>query len=108
MEYHRREPRFEIDQPVTVTNLNRAGMPMLGHLVNFSAIGTRLILDQQIPPGTMVKIEWGGTILLGEIIYCFQQGKEFAVGLELEDALYEREMVASMAESWAAQVYGKR
>ncbi len=108
MEYRRREPRFDILQPVTVTNLDRAGMPLLGHLVNFSATGTRLILDQEIRPGAMVKIEWGGTILLGEIIYCFQQGKEFAVGLELEDALYEREMVASMAESWAAQVYGKR
>ena len=67
---------------------------MTGHLKNFSASGTRLLLDREIRPGAMVKVEWGGTILLGEIIYCRPEGSKFAVGLELEDALYETEEVA--------------
>jgi hypothetical protein len=102
MEYCRRAPRFETDQPVSVTNLEQPGMPLFGRLVNFSENGTRMMLTCQVQPGTMVKVEWGGTILLGEIIYCKQQGTEFAVGLELEDALYETEMLESMSETWAA------
>jgi hypothetical protein len=106
MEYSRREPRFESDQPVTVTNLEQPGMPLSGRLVNFSANGTRMLLTCEVQPGTMVKVEWRGTILLAEIIYCTPQGTEFAVGLELEDALYETEMLESMSETWAAPAQG--
>jgi len=108
MEYRRREPRFVIDQPVTVRDLEHPGPPVLGRLVNFSAQGTRLILEQEISPGAMVKVEWGGTMLLGEIIYCAPEGAEFAAGLELEDALYETEVLASMPEFHTEQVPGKR
>jgi hypothetical protein len=94
MEQRRREPRFEIDQPVSVTNLEQRDIILNGRLANFSANGTCLILAQNLRPETMVKVEWGGTMLLGEIIYCTPQGSEFAAGLELEDALYETEMPA--------------
>jgi hypothetical protein len=84
-------------------------MPFLGRLVNFSANGTRMTLDREVQPGTMVKVEWGSTILLGEIIYCVPQGEEFAVGLELEDALYEREgMLDSISQAWSAPAPGAR
>ncbi|MBZ5497322.1 MAG: PilZ domain-containing protein [Acidobacteriia bacterium] len=108
MDCRRREPRFEIDQPVTVTNLEQPGIPQLGRLANFSAKGTRMILAHELTPGTMVKVEWGGTVLLGEIIYCAPHGSEFAVGLELEDVLYEKHMFASMSESWAALLQARR
>jgi hypothetical protein len=103
MEYRRREPRFETDQLVSVTNLEQPGLPVLGRLVNFSARGTKMRLSSEIRPGTMVKVDLGGTILLGEIIYCKSQGQEFAAGMELEDALYERELLESMSEAWVAQ-----
>ncbi len=96
MEYRRREPRFEIDQPVTIKNLEQPGPLLLGRLVDFSAQGTRLILEQRLEPGTLVKVEWGGTMLLGEVIYCQAHGTEFAAGLELEDALYETQGLASL------------
>jgi hypothetical protein len=109
MEYHRREPRFDGDQTVAVTNLEQPGLPFLGRLVNFSANGTRMALDREVQPGTMVKVEWGSTILLGEIIYCSPQGEEFAVGLELEDVLYEREeMLDSMIQAWTTPAHGAR
>ncbi len=106
MDYCRREPRFENDQPVTVTNLEQPGKPLSGRLVNFSASGIRFLLTCALQPGSMVKVEWGGTLLLGEIIYCAQDGPEYAVGLELEDALYETEMLQSMYETWAAPAQG--
>ncbi len=102
MEYRRCEPRFESDQPVSVTNLEKPGAPLTGRLINFSANGTRILLGTELRPGTMVKVEWGGTVLLGEIIYCRSEGKDFALGLELEDALYETDKLASFSENWAA------
>ena len=101
MEYRRRETRFEIDQPVTVSNLEHRGVSLRGRLANFSASGIRLILSHRLDPGTMIKVEWGNTMLLGEIIYCSAEGSEFAVGLELEDALYETDSLAALAETWA-------
>jgi hypothetical protein len=101
MEYRRREIRFEIDQPVTVSNLEHRGTPLEGRLANVSANGIRLMLYRKLDPGTMVKVEWGNTLLLGEIIYCKAEGSEFAAGLELEDALYETDSLASLAETWA-------
>ncbi len=75
---------------------------MSGRLVNFSAIGTRMLLTCAVQPGSMVKVDWGGTLLLGEIIYCTPEGSEYAVGLELEDVLYETEMLQSLSDTWAA------
>jgi hypothetical protein len=100
---HRREPRFEIDQPVSVVNLDLPSAAVAGRITNFSANGTRLIVERELDSGTMVKVEWGTTILLGEIIYCSPQGSEFAVGLKLEDALYERETIAKMCQYWSTE-----
>jgi hypothetical protein len=68
------------------------GPTLEGCLTNFSAAGTRLILKQGLRSGTMIKVEWSTTVLLGEVIYCNPQGHEFAVGLQLEDALYEKDI----------------
>jgi len=99
MEECRRGPRFEVDQPVTVKALDDSGPPLPARLVNFSSKGIRLILGQRLNPGIMVKVEWRGTILLGEIIYCMPLGFEFAAGLEIEDAVYETEVLAPMQEA---------
>jgi hypothetical protein len=107
MEDCRRGPRFEIDQPVTVKNLDDPGPPLPARLVNFSAKGIRLILGQKLNPGIMVKVEWGGTILLGEIVYCMPLGFEFAAGLEIEDAAYETEVLAPMQQVNAEVVVQK-
>jgi hypothetical protein len=95
VEHRRREPRFDINQPVKVVNLDSPDLPLQGRIANFSANGTRLILERKLAPGTMIKVEWGTTILLGEVIYCEANGFEFAIGLQLEDALYEKDMFAT-------------
>jgi hypothetical protein len=96
----RKEPRFETEQHVIVTNLDLPAFELAGRITNFSANGTRLILEGEVARGTMVKVEWGTAILLGEIIYCQPEGSEFAVGLKLEEVLYEKEMVAAMGRNW--------
>ncbi len=108
MDCRRREPRIECDQPVSLTNLEDPGVSVPGRIVNFSAAGTRMLLSCQVRPGTLVKVELEGTILLGEIIYCSPEGGEFAVGLKLEDALYELEMIESFSEAWTAPNHSRR
>lgn len=96
------EPRFKSDQPVAVTNLEQPGRLLSGRLINFSANGIRMLLKCGMRLGSTVKVEWGGTVLLGEIIYCTPQGTAYVVGLELEDAVYRTEMPGSLSESCAA------
>jgi hypothetical protein len=103
----RRRPRFEIDQPVTLKGLDDPSEPLPASLVNFSTKGIRLILGQKLNPGNLVKVEWGGTILLGEIIYCLPLGSEFAAGIEIEDAVYETEVLAPMQEVSALAIAQK-
>jgi hypothetical protein len=93
MEY-RRGPRFEVNQSVTVTNLEDK-TPFAGRLSNFSMHGVCLEVDRQISPGSIVKVVWNGALLLGEVIYCQAEGEHFSLGLELEDALYDTEMLAA-------------
>jgi hypothetical protein len=104
MEDSRRGPRYEVDQPVTVNNLDEPGPPLPARLVNFSSKGIRMILSQRLSPGIMVKVEWRGTILLGEIIYCMPKGVDFAAGVEIEDAVYETEVLAPMEQVQAGAV----
>jgi hypothetical protein len=108
MVYRRREPRFQIDQPVTVKDLEKPQILLSGRLVNFSAQGSCIMLDRALRPGTMVRVEWGGTVLLGEIVYCWPSGPEYAAGLRLEDALYEREETAALAANWTLRSRGER
>jgi len=95
MEY-RRDPRYQADQPVSVTDLESSSSPQSGQLVDFSDLGIRLLVPCRLSPGTAVKVQWAGTLLLGEVIYCRPGEDGFYAGLRLEDALYDTEALAAM------------
>lgn len=95
MEY-RRNPRFQSNQPVTVTDLENSSSPLAGQLVDFSNQGIRLLVPCRLAPGTAVKVQWAGTLLLGEVIYCRPGDERFHAGLQLENALYDTEALAAM------------
>ena len=104
MEY-RREPRFETNQAVVITNLDRR-FCLPGHLVNFSSQGIRLLLTRELDAGTAVKVQWPGTLLLGEVIYCRPSEEGYCVGLQLEDALFDTEALSAMKGEAQAQLSG--
>jgi hypothetical protein len=104
MEY-RREPRFETNQAVIVTNLDCRSC-FQGHLVNFSSQGVRLLLSQELGPGTAVKVQWPGTLLLGEVVYCRPGEGGYFAGLQLEDALFDTEALAAMTGERPAHMSG--
>lgn len=105
MEY-RRDPRFQTNQTVSVTDLENSSSPLPGQLVDFSNLGIRLLVPCRLPPGTAVKVQWAGTLLLGEVIYCRPGEEGFDAGLKLEDALYDTEALAAMVVERPARQRG--
>jgi hypothetical protein len=81
------EPRFRADEPVKVTLLGEPETVISGRIVNLSGKGMRLMLESPAPLGAAIRVEIDGTILLGEVCYCYPEGATYAAGLQLEQAL---------------------
>jgi len=58
-------------------------------LSDLSVHGLSLILKEKVPVASLIKVEWGTVTFLGEAVYCQPHGKEFLVGLKVEDSVYE-------------------
>ena len=93
----RSQPRLETDEPVHVTVLGECDTTFLGRITNSSSRGIGLVIDRRVPLGSAVKVEWGHTLLLGEVRYCRPEGDGFAIGVDLEHALYHTEELARLA-----------
>jgi len=59
-------------------------------LADVSANGLSLILNNEVCAGSSVKVEWGGHSFVGESIYCKPLGREFLIGLKVEDPAYDK------------------
>ena len=94
----RSQPRLETDEPVHVTVLGECDTKLLGRITNRSTRGIGLLIDRPVPLGGAVKVEWDHTLLLGEVRYCHPEGDGFAIGLDLEHALYHTEELARLAK----------
>ena len=93
----RSQPGLETDEPVHVTVLGECDTKFLGRITNSSTRGIGLRIDRLVPLGSAVKVEWGQTLLLGEVRYCRPEGDGFTIGLDLEHALYHTEELARLA-----------
>ena len=93
----RSQPRLETDEPVHVTVLGECDTRFLGRITNTSSRGIGLVADQPAPLGSAVKVEWGHTLLLGEVCHCRPEGDGYAISLELEHALYHTDELARLA-----------
>jgi len=58
-------------------------------LADLSVHGLSLIIREKLPVAAIVKVEWGSSTFLGELVYCETQGEEFLIGLKVEDSVYE-------------------
>jgi hypothetical protein len=89
---------LETNEPVHVTVLGQYETKFLGRIKNFSGRGIGLLAGQPAPLGSAVKLESGHILLLGEVRYCRPEGDGFAIGLDLEHALYNTEELARLAK----------
>ncbi len=94
----RKEPRIKADRQVKVTTIGVSGGGRPGKLDNSSGGGAGLLLAEEIAPGTLVKVEWDQTMVLGEVTFCKKLGEEYFVGLQLKHALYHVDELAALAE----------
>jgi hypothetical protein len=94
----RSQPRWQTNEPVQVTVLGETETGFPGRITNFSSYGIGLLTDCPVAMGEAVKVEWGQTLLLGEVCHCKAVEKGFSVGLSLEHALYDTLQLAELAK----------
>ena len=77
------------DQPVVVTNLDEPDAKLPGRMTSVSRHGFGLMVDQPVSPGSAVRVDFDGNLLLAEVCYCRKRrdGPGYAVGLRAEHVL---------------------
>jgi hypothetical protein len=91
--------RFMSDICVHVTCLTDPAPPLKGRLANLSAHGLSVILKSELPAGSLLKVEWGSTEFVGELVYCQPYGSEFLMGLNVENPVYDTKKTATTRKS---------
>ncbi len=78
----RQEPRVEANEPVVITELgDHRRHPMGGMIQDLSGGGMLIKLPRSIATDTLVRVETGSMLLLGEVVRCEPDGEEFRVAL---------------------------
>jgi hypothetical protein len=72
-----------------VTCPDLPGCASKARLADLSVHGLSLILNKELHVGSSVTVEWGSYAFVGESIYCEPRGREFLVGLRVDDPVYE-------------------
>jgi PilZ domain len=83
----RRETRVPIDRPVQLTVYGQPDRHYSAKVKNVSGRGLGIELESPVSIGSALKIVLEDAILLGEVIYCRNQGDVWYAGVELEQAL---------------------
>ncbi|MDI9612543.1 MAG: PilZ domain-containing protein [Acidobacteriota bacterium] len=81
--------RFKTDLTVNVTCAELPGSPVRARLADLSVHGLSLILQESLPEGTLVRVDWGDVTFTGELMYCKPQAGDYVIGLKVEDPVYE-------------------
>ena len=83
MKGDRAENRIEAYETGAVTILGRPDVTMMCQIRNFSKSGIGITVDQDVPSGKIVKVEWDDHFLVGRVQDVSAVGGTFRVGLEL-------------------------
>jgi len=83
----RREPRFETAQEIRITLFGEPDIRLPARIRNLSPRGIGLEMQGPVAAGSALKLEIDDMLLLGEVIYCRDDGDSFYIGVELEQVL---------------------
>jgi hypothetical protein len=97
----RRELRFAADQSVLLTILGETDRQVYVTVKNVSGRGLGLEIPHPLAAGTAVKVALEDAFVLGEVIYCRDEGTTCYAGVELEHALYSLAELASALEAFS-------
>jgi len=97
----RQDQRHQLSQAASVSVLGAASQVLQGQIRNVSKGGTQLQLDQPLGTGSLLRIEYGNNLLLGEVVYCQQELTGWVVGIRIEHALSGLTAIAdAMRDRW--------
>ena len=95
-----REWGIAAGQCVRIIVLGESEQPIPATVKNISGRGLGLELTRRLDTGTALKVLLDDAMLLGEAIYCRNQGATWYVGVELEQALCGLAELASALSSF--------
>jgi hypothetical protein len=83
MKNHRAENRIEAYETGKATILGYPDVTVTCHIRNFSRSGMGITVDQDIPSGKIVKVQWDDHFLVGRVQGVGAVGGTFRIGLKL-------------------------
>jgi hypothetical protein len=83
----RRHPRFPAHTSLRLTTLLGEPLSVDASLEELSGAGARISSPVALHPGTPLKLELPGALLLGECVHCQPAGESFSLGVHLEHSL---------------------
>jgi hypothetical protein len=96
----RQEPRFVIDEAVTLTVLGERNTQYPGRVKNVAGRGIGMTAPAPIEAGAAVSIKFGDSIMLGEVVYCRSMGGPYFLGLEIQHAVGGLRRLADIFREW--------
>lgn len=88
----RAEPRIPVDLDAKLT-IAGIELPIAGRVVNISASGLGLLLDQEVPGGELAYIELAIGFAFGEIRHCSKTAAGYRVGMKLDEFISREDEV---------------
>ncbi|HVW10244.1 MAG TPA: PilZ domain-containing protein [Bryobacteraceae bacterium] len=85
---NRREPRLPCNPTGVRAYLKSLERQFTGNIVEVSRTGIQLQIDEAVPTGSVMTVEFGGTVLEGEVRHCEFRDGRFTVGIQTADVWY--------------------
>jgi hypothetical protein len=85
---NRREPRLPCNPTGVHAHLEGSGRHFTGKIVEVSRTGVQIQIDEAVPVGSVMTVEFGGTVLTGDIRHCQLRDGRFTIGIQTADVLY--------------------
>jgi hypothetical protein len=82
---NRREARLPCDPTGVHAHLKGSGRHFTGRIVEVSRTGVQIQIDEAVPVGSVMTVEFGGTLLTGDIRHCQPRDGRFTVGIQTAD-----------------------
>ena len=104
----RKEVRYPVHRPVKLTVLGDHPAELDAYMSNLSGRGLRMTTSEAVPVSAAVKVNFDDTMMLGEVCYCEPSGTQWAVGLEMEQALSDLSGLGNLVERLMIEERGAR
>jgi hypothetical protein len=85
---NRREQRLPCNPTGVHAQLKGSNRHFTGRIVEVSRTGVQIQIDEEVPVGSVMTVEFGDTILKGDIRHCEARDGHFTVGIQTNDVCY--------------------